>query len=644
MNWLTQKSDKSDSDVEKKIEEFFFDNSREIKLFLFLFLITVIIYGGKLFFNSLATDDFGRFYSKGSQQASWLGRWMAGIINEYIFTGLLQILPYFNGILGVFSFTLSGFLTAKFFNRKNVIEISIITLLIAVTPFFAHNFYFNTNVSVWITTLIGVIGLVLAYRRNKLLKLLGFLFLVITIGTYQAIIQVAVAMVTLKAIIDIIESKNIQEVKKIIFEAFLYIGFIFLAFIVSNIINILYMEYYHLKSCCRYKNSLHIVNLHTYIERIISIYKRAYELSFGLLYFRNQFALLYKATIIATVLGIIFFIIKNNDNKEMKVVSILLSGILLSFIPLIINLPLITGNGIPTRAYYVIGWIISGFFAIQVISYRGVFKAISFLLAVSIIILSSYYINVFYYAANRQTIADIIRANQIVNRIRVNTNYRTEPIELRVVGRKSFSVVGWRSAQQALNTLRSKYAVFKNFTDLRFTVMSDKDYKEMIKYIVQKYKKVNSYPGKNSIIVYNNKVLLILNPEEINRDIAIYRFMYELKDKKPDIISKFDLYITSKGLYYFKKPCTKEDIKATFFLHVYPKDKTKLPPRARKYGFKNMDFRFQYKGIMKDRVCIAYIKLPDYKIEKIETGQFKGRKRYWDVILTVNGNAIGRKK
>ncbi|HGZ70294.1 MAG TPA: hypothetical protein ENK74_02765, partial [Nitratifractor sp.] len=82
------------------------------KLLILLLLVAIFAYGGKLFFYTLASDDYGRFYSEGREQASWLGRWMAGIFNEHIFTQSLQILPYFNGLIGVVTLTLTGYVSA----------------------------------------------------------------------------------------------------------------------------------------------------------------------------------------------------------------------------------------------------------------------------------------------------------------------------------------------------------------------------------------------------------------------------------------------------------------------------------------------------------------------------------------------------
>jgi len=241
-------------------------------------------------------------------------------------------------------------------------------------------------------------------------------------------------------------------------------------------------------------------------------------------------------TVFGTIGGFIF-LIKNTTTKKIKILSILLLIILFLTIPLIINLPLITGNRVPARAHYAIGWILAGLFIIQMISFKGVFKTMSSILAISIIIVSTYYINVFFDAASRQTSSDIIRINQIANRILTDKNYISEPLKFRIIGRKSFPVGGWHFGNQALNSGWSKYSSFKKFTDLKYTKMNNKEYNEVADYLIQKGETINTYPGKNSIVVYENKAILFLNldkePNKINTAINISK----LSDRNPDIAS-----------------------------------------------------------------------------------------------------------
>lgn len=500
--------------IEKELKGLIKNNLRDIKLFFIIFVVNIIIYGQKLFFYTLATDDFERFYSGGGEQASRLGRWMAGILNQHIFTGALHVLPYLNGMLGIFSFTLAGFLTAKYFKRSNSFEIFMITLLSCATPMIAHNLYFNTNISTWLSTLVGVIGLLLAYKSSKIVKLFGFALLVLAIGCYQTIIQVALAMIIIRAIMDVMEAKEGKELQKIVLNTTLFIIFVLLAFVASNFINYLYMEYNHLEVTARLKTAENIGGLSIYIERIVKMYHHLPRLQ----YFNNSLIFLYKLMALFAMLAALFAVFKN---KNLRIPSTVLLLLLFLAIPLIVNLPLITGNRIPLRAHYAIGWFMAGFFTIQFLSFNGIFKTITIFIATSVIILSTYYINVFFDAGSRQTNSDIIRANQIVNRIRTRENYTAEPLHFKIVGKKAFPAVGWNSYQQALNTIWSKYGIFKNFTDFEFVKMNDKEYADMRDYLIKRGQKIGSYPAKNSIVVYQNKAILFLKAQKINSAIKL---------------------------------------------------------------------------------------------------------------------------
>ncbi len=84
----------------------------------------------------------------------------------------------------------------------------------------------------------------------------------------------------------------------------------------------------------------------------------------------------------------------------------------------------------------------------------------------------------------------------------------------------------------------------------------------------------------------------------------------------------FDIYWRGRELVYVKEGCTAEDVRTRFFLHVYPRDRADLPiGRREEYKFDNLDFFFVEHGVVSagDR-CTAAAPLPEYAIERIETG------------------------
>ena len=100
---------------------------------------------------------------------------------------------------------------------------------------------------------------------------------------------------------------------------------------------------------------------------------------------------------------------------------------------------------------------------------------------------------------------------------------------------------------------------------------------------------------------------------------------------EPIARSEFDLYIDGGKLYYVKEPCGIDDVQVGFFLHVVPADMNDLPEARREYGFDNLDFRFDVRGVHFDGKCAASVGLPQYDIARITTGQFEGTDRIWEV-------------
>ena len=100
---------------------------------------------------------------------------------------------------------------------------------------------------------------------------------------------------------------------------------------------------------------------------------------------------------------------------------------------------------------------------------------------------------------------------------------------------------------------------------------------------------------------------------------------------EPVARSEFDLYIDGSNLYYVKEPCGEEDTAAGFFLHIVPADEDDLPDDRREHGFDNLDFGFEYRGVLFDGKCAAAVPLPQYGIARIVTGQFDGDGRVWGI-------------
>ena len=103
-----------------------------------------------------------------------------------------------------------------------------------------------------------------------------------------------------------------------------------------------------------------------------------------------------------------------------------------------------------------------------------------------------------------------------------------------------------------------------------------------------------------------------------------------LGDSPPAIRSDWDVYLIENSLIYKKEQCTPEDVGPTFFLHLYPVDVNDLPDHRKQYGFDNLDFDFDGRGLMFDDKCLAEAPLPTYGISEIGTGQYvPGEGQVW---------------
>ena len=92
-----------------------------------------------------------------------------------------------------------------------------------------------------------------------------------------------------------------------------------------------------------------------------------------------------------------------------------------------------------------------------------------------------------------------------------------------------------------------------------------------------------------------------------------------------------------KQLRYVREGCVPGDLELPFFLHLIPREVGDLPPDSREYGFENRDFSFERFGTsFTHKRCAAQIRLPDYPITAVRTGQYlPGRGNLWSVELII---------
>ena len=103
---------------------------------------------------------------------------------------------------------------------------------------------------------------------------------------------------------------------------------------------------------------------------------------------------------------------------------------------------------------------------------------------------------------------------------------------------------------------------------------------------------------------------------------------------EPAARSGFDLYLDGGALHYLKEPCSEDDADGRFFLSVHPVDAGDLPPDRRELGHESLNFDFAQYGAAFGGKCMITRQLPDYPIERIETGQdAPSGERLWDAMI-----------
>jgi len=623
----------SQSRLETRLYNLFKEHSRELRLFFILLLVNIFIYGQKLFFYAFPADDYMRFF--GDTNPNMLitnsARWAQALLNEYVFVGKLQILPYLHGLVGIFSFTLMGYLSAKYLQRERVSEIVLITLCISVSPMFAHNLYFSTNITTWLALLLGLLGFFAAHKRGILPKALGLFLMVFSIGNYQSIIQIVLLLALFKMLLTVGKAQEFTVVRKAVLSFIGWTVWLGVAYIVSFYINEAFLHYYHLHEAHRLAKADSGLTFSVLLQRVRYIYTHWFPFNF----FEKEFNFLYLFIFFLSVVSLFVKLAVEKSGLFLKLLKFFLFIGAFTSVVLIVKLPSLMGVDIPIRAYFPVGWALAGLAVLQFEFFRGWLRNVTLLSLLVLMVLNVYYITLFFDSCKRQTDADIRRANMIVERIRISDGYVNEPIAFRIEGYKKFNVPGWKMQwQQPFNSFWSKYPFFRDFTDMRFYIMKSKEYQEIIDYLIKKGEFIQSYPGKNSIVVYKNKAVVFLNADKINILIKKSENLKKIPlEREPDIHSVFDLYVKNNMLFYYKKECNENDIRKKFFLRIYPKDPQNTVIHGKRgIPFQTWDFYFSLYGKKTGDVCVAAVELPkQYEIGKIRTGQFGDKKLDWDV-------------
>ena len=127
----------------------------------------------------------------------------------------------------------------------------------------------------------------------------------------------------------------------------------------------------------------------------------------------------------------------------------------------------------------------------------------------------------------------------------------------------------------------------------------------------------------------------------------VYREAYRaVLAAEPAVRSYFDLHLDGNALTWVREPCTPEDTRGPFFVHVIPEDPRALPRERRSDGYEALDFDFSRDPWQPPRIagyfdgrCLASVALPEYPLAGLRAGQIAGGSRVWKAELTFRGGS-----
>ncbi len=149
--------------------------------------------------------------------------------------------------------------------------------------------------------------------------------------------------------------------------------------------------------------------------------------------------------------------------------------------------------------------------------------------------------------------------------------------------------------------------------------------------------------------LYDNTILTVTaaDPSLVDRAAAdAYRETYRsLVSTTPVARSDFHLYLDGKTLTYLREPCRPRDVRDPFSLRVFPVEAHSLAHYHRRKGFEPLPFEFSRYGVRIDDKCMLRLRLPDYPVRAIETGQMKPASgRLWRAAVRLSPDGVASAK
>ncbi len=134
----------------------------------------------------------------------------------------------------------------------------------------------------------------------------------------------------------------------------------------------------------------------------------------------------------------------------------------------------------------------------------------------------------------------------------------------------------------------------------------------------------------NTLTPGNRFAFLYAEPLEVCREKR-----RALESSPPSARSAFDVYLREDSLGYLKAPCAPSDYAAPFFAYMYAANSDDLPPEHRRNGFQPLnEIRFEERGEAFDDACLMTLRLPDYPIASVRTGQYAANGgRLWEASI-----------
>lgn len=500
---------------------------KNYKFIIFLFIISILTYSTKLFNYSISIDTEVPINNLNGNDMPWIatGRWGVVFLEKIMHFGN-RYNPFLSNIVMLLFFTCSivlfSYLISKIV-KKDYLEKNILLfqgLFILTSPTIAEMLNFtlmNAEIAIGIFFVVfSTLCLYIAIYEKKVKSyLLSIIFLVISMGEYQAFFPLFIGLVAIMFSLEKIFNSYNDKFKSDLINVIKMIGIFIISYIICSIITKMLEIHFNLNPSGYLTNQItwgkvpifeSINNIKNYIKMII---------------FPANNSEFFNYSYLISCLIFIICSIKLIKNRKKKSIIPILSLAFVLITPFLLTI--LMGNFAVLRSQMILPFVVSTFFTLFIVIFDNkILNKIIFIMCIIFGLIQFKYTSDLFYSDYIRYQEDVNLTQSIFDKIDNMDdlpNSNRENVKIVFIGKHSLKSTGvvargetlsysfyeWDQTTKMLSNIRI-YGLTQTL-GYKYIMPTEED----VEFAKENIKKLDVYPSKNSIKIIGDLVIVRLS-------------------------------------------------------------------------------------------------------------------------------------